>query len=115
MDKDKRSLLDDQLDSAQAHECYRIGMGLLHAVDQSSTLVVRFLAILEQLRGDGNDEDWSNLSRKNGHVDHSQQDSRAQASTFTWALNPLGPMLDNYIDFSDLDTFLAGFGDSESV
>lgn len=120
MDNEKRSLLDVSIDSTQCRECYRVGMELLHAVDQSSKLVVRFIAILERLRGDGIDEDCSRLSGKNvgethlppgsGYVEHPQQYSKAQADTYSWVLNPLGPMFDNYIDFSDLDAFLADFG-----
>ena len=120
MDKDKLSLLDDQIDSTKVRECYRVGMELLRAVDPSSKLVVRFIAILERLRGDGIREDWPDFRGKNadgtylspdsGYAENTQQHSKAQANTYPWAVNALGPMFDNYIDFSDLDTFLADFG-----
>ena len=117
MDKDKRSLLDDQIDSAQCRECYRLGKELLHTVDQSSKLVVRFIAILERLRGDGIDKGGSNLNGNNtispdaGHVDQPQQYSKGQATTYPWPVKPLGSMFDTYIDFSDLDAFLTDFSD----
>lgn len=114
LDKDKRSLLDGHIDSTETLECYRIGMQLLNTDDRSNELTARFIAILERLRGNGVIESWSELAGKNGHVDQLQQHSSLQTSTYhPWILNGLGPMFDNYIDFSDLDTFLADLDDPE--
>ena len=112
MDKDKQSLLDNEANSLKSHECYRGGMDLLYAVDQRSKLVPRFIAILERLRGDGTDENLSDtISVDIEHAAHAQLHSTAQETAYSWALNPLGPMFNSYIDFSDLDTYLTDFGD----
>ena len=120
MDKDKRSLLDDQIDISKTRDCYRVGMELLRAADQSSKLIGRLIAVLERLRGDSTGEEWSSLRGKSvdetylppdtGTVENARNYPKFQTNMYPWATNALGPMFNNYIDFSDLDTFFPDFG-----
>lgn len=79
---EKRSLLEDTVGDPNGGNCFDMGMEFLQAASPSSRLVSRYIAILQQLRGEHADEDPANGLKQADHVvQHASTDTYNSAST----------------------------------
>ena len=119
MDQDERSLLGESMDNDKEDDCYQMGMELLEAACQSSSLAARYVAILQQLRGERIKRDSYTGERNHGapapKASASQTDdycvaADSECDMAEWVFNPSDPVFESYLDFTDLDGLLFGTG-----
>lgn len=110
MDKEKYSLLGDDLADGKEQDCYKIGMELLQVASRSSPLAARYVTALQQFKGDHvhgrslNAQKRSSVSQvENSYTTANFQDSVNAATTTSY-----NPALGMDFDFADYDNLFFG-------
>ena len=111
MDEERLSLLQENVaGSKDKEECLIMGMDLLQAASQSSSLVVRYLTSLQQLSGEDVQTRRTNESQRDDIAENnsSQGMSDVQNGTLPFGIDYFDPVWPNDLEVGNFDDWLAG-------
>jgi hypothetical protein len=119
MDEERLSLLQEDVTGGKNKDCLVMGMELLQAASQSSSLAARYLTALQQLSREDVQLRCANASQRSDVTenDNSRGLTDFQNSTLPLGIDPLDPIWGTNLDFGNFDDWLSGaelWGDSST-
>jgi len=117
MDEERLSLLQEDLADEKDKDCLIMGMELLRAASQSSSLAAHYLTMLQPLNGEDVHLRRANASHRSdvAENDYSQGLADFQNGMLPVGIVPLDPLWGVNLDFGDSDDWLSAtelWGDS---